>query len=121
MMNAKELEIQMSATRAFILADPEDLDLTRSVRVSDGAGGFETSTETPLATQTARMIPQSDRVMEVTGSDGRRAVPEWVVMMEPGSDMKRYDRFQWRGITWEIAEIHTKPDYELKGDVIRYA
>jgi hypothetical protein len=53
--------------------------------------------------------------------DGRVALPEWVIMMEPDSDLQRYDRFTWRGIEWEIAQIHTKPDYQLKGDVIRYA
>jgi hypothetical protein len=121
MMNAVELELQSAATRAFILADPEDLDLVRTLPVSDGAGGFIGSSETPLATQTARMIPLTDQVPEIRGSDGRMAVPEWVVLMEPGADMARYDRFTWRGTEWEIAQIHFKPDYEAKGDVIKYA
>lgn len=120
-MNSIELDLQMSATRAFILADAEDVNFLRSVRTSDGAGGFVSGPEVMIATQTVRMIPQSDKVLEVTGSDGRRAIPEWVILMDPGSDMKRYDRFTWRNIVWEVAEIHTKPDYELKGDVIRYA
>jgi hypothetical protein len=120
-MDAVELELQEAATRAFILADAEDLVLVRSTRVADGSGGWTYTTPVQLATQTARLIPQSDRVLEVVSSDGRRAIPEWVLLMEPGSDMKRYDRFTWKGIVWEIAEVHYKPDYEMKGDVIRYA
>lgn len=120
-MDAAELEIQATATRAFILADAEDLQLVRSTRSSDGAGGWVYSTPVPLAIQTARLIPQSDRVQEVITSDGRRAFPEYVILMEPSSDMQRYDQFTWRGIVWEISQIHYKPDYEMKGDVIRYA
>lgn len=121
-MNAGELELQKAATRAFILADAEEINIVRTPRVSDGAGGFvESSPSINIAPQVVRMIPQSDKVTEVAGSDGRRAVPEWVLLMEPGSDMQRYDRFVWRGVTWEIAQVHTKPDYEIKGDVIKYA
>lgn len=120
-MNTLELELQTAATRTFILADPEDLVFTRQAKVPDGAGGFIETPNAPLAMQTGRMIPQSDRVPEITASDGRSARPEWVLLMEPDADMQRYDRFTWRGIVWEIAQIHTKPDYELKGDVIRYA
>lgn len=120
-MNVAELEIHRAATREFILHDPEDLVFLRNVRTSDGAGGFVETADAPLATQTGRMIPQSDKVPELTASDGRSARPEWVLLMEPDADMKRYDRFTWRNILWEIAQIHTKPDYEMKGDVIRYA
>lgn len=118
-MREAELQLQASATRAFILADAEDLTLVRRSRQSDGAGGYTYTTGAPLASQTARLIPQSDRTLEVTGADGRSAHPDWILLMEPGSDMQRYDRFDWRGDTWEIAELHQKPDYEMKGDVIR--
>ena len=117
-MNALELEMQISATRAFILADAEDLVLIRRTRSSDGAGGFTYSTGAELATQTARLIPQNDKTLEVQSSDGRSANPQWIIMMEPGSDIQRYDQFEWKNETWEIAELHKKPDYEVKGDVI---
>jgi hypothetical protein len=121
MMDPAELELQTAATRAFILADPEDLVLLRKTKTPDGAGGFVGTAEASLATQVARLIPQFDAVPELTGSDGRLAVPEWVLLMEPGSDIQRYDRFWWNDIQWEIAQLHYKPDYEVKGDVIRCA
>jgi hypothetical protein len=120
-MNVAELELQITATRAFILADAEDIEIVRRTRSDDGSGGFIYESPVALAAQVARLIPQSDKVREVTAEDGRVALPEWVIMMEPDSDLQRYDRFTWRGIEWEIAQIHTKPDYQLKGDVIRYA
>jgi hypothetical protein len=118
-MREAELQLQASATRAFILADPEDLILVRRSRQSDGAGGFTYANPVSLAAQTARLIPQSDQTLEVIGSDGRSAHPDWVILMEPGSDLQRYDQFDWRGDLWEVAQIHQKPDYEMKGDVIR--
>lgn len=120
-MNTIELELQITATRAFILADAEDIVLIRQNRQPDGSGGFTYGSPVEIATQVARLIPQSDKVREVTAGDGRMAMPEWVIMMEPGSDMERYDTFTWRGDEWEIAQIHTKPDYQMKGDVIRRA
>lgn len=118
-MNAAELELQVTATRAFILADAEEITFIRKTRQSDGVGGFTYGSPVELAPQVARMIPQSDKVREIAGGDGRSAAPEWVIMMEPGSDIQRYDTFNWRGRDWEVAEIHTKPDYQIKGDVIR--
>lgn len=118
-MNGAELELQIGATRAFILADAEEIVLWRRGKVSDGAGGFTLSPPVPLAPQTSRLIPQSDMVLEIEDSNGRMAVPEWVIMMEPGSDLERYDQFEWRGLNWEISQVHMKPDYEMKGDVVR--
>jgi hypothetical protein len=117
-MNAAELELQEGLTRAFILADAEDLVLRRRTKVSDGAGGF-TFTYTSLAEQTFRLLPQSDQVLEIEDSNGRMAVPEFVLLGEAESDIARYDRFTWRGMEWEIVQVHTKPDYQRKGDVVR--
>lgn len=118
-MDPVELQLQTDITRAFILADSEEIVFRRPERLEDNAGGFKYGPgEQELAPQTCRLIPQSDRVPEIAGSNGRMAVPEWVIIMEPESDIARYDRFVWRGKEWEIAELHIKPDYQLKGDVI---
>jgi hypothetical protein len=118
-MEAAELELQEGITRAFILADAENLVLRRRTRTSDGAGGFKYATPVDLAVQVFRIIPQTDQVPEIQDSNGRMAMPEWVILGESGADMKQYDRFTWRGMDWEIVQIHQKPDYEKKGDVVR--
>lgn len=118
-MEAVELELQEGITRAFIYADADNIVLYRSDPVADGAGGKKRGEEYPLAVQTFRMIPQTDQVTEIADSNGRMAMPEWVLLGESASDMRRGDRFTWRGMEWEIAQVHTKPDYQRKGDVIR--
>lgn len=118
-MEAAELELQEGITRAFILADASDLVLRRRTRTSDGAGGFTYSTPVEIASQTFRLIPQTDQVPEIEDSNGRMAVPEWIILGEAGADVKRYDRFTWRSMDWEIVQVHLKPDYETKGDVVR--
>jgi hypothetical protein len=117
-MDSVELELHAGVTRAFILADAEDLTLTRRTKVSDGAGGF-TFAEIELAPQTFRILPQTDQVPEIQLPNGRLGMPEWVLLGDSESDMERYDRFTWRGMSWEIAQVHSKPDYEKKGDVVR--
>jgi hypothetical protein len=117
-MDAAELELQDGITRAFILADAEDLVLRRRAKVSDGAGGF-TQSSVDIAEQTFRMIPQNDGVPEIADSNGRMGIPEWILLGESDCDMARYDRFTWRSMEWEIVQVHIKPDYQRKGDVIR--
>ena len=120
-MNQAELDLQIEGTQAFILADAEDLIFKRRSKVSDGSGGFKFGAPIVLSEQTGRMIPQSDRVPEISGSNGKASKPQYVLLLMPSADVQRYDQFVWRGVTWEIAELHDKPDYELKGDVIRVA
>jgi hypothetical protein len=116
-----ELALQITMTEAFILADAVEIQLLRREKVSDGAGGFTLSDPQELpGVQTFRLIPQSDKVPEVSTSDGRRANVEYILLALPDADLQRYDLFDWEDIRWEIAQIHMKPDYERKGDVVQY-
>ena len=122
MLSATELEIQSAITQAFILADPESIIFQRRTQTADGAGGFILGAPAPLSNaQTVRLIPASDKVPEVSTSDGRRARPELVVLAPRDVDRAKYDQFTYDGRTYEIAEIHDKPDYERKGDAVVYA
>lgn len=119
-MDASELAIQTTMTEAFILADAEQVVFSRRTKLVDGSGGF-TFTTAPLANaQTVRLIPASDKVTEVITQDGQRARPQYTLIGMPTLDIKKYDLFTWRGSTWEVVEVHMKPDYEKKGDVILY-
>lgn len=122
MISAVELRFLTAQTKAFIDADFEDIVIEpREIKTSDGAGGWVNTTSAPLPALRVRLIPQSDKVPEATSLEGRRPVPEYVLVALPGSDIQRYDRFVWRGITWEIAQVHQKPEYELKADVVLHA
>lgn len=119
MISALELKVMSAQTQAFIAADAEDIQVRpRITRVSDGAGGWVEPVEPPLLPVTVRLIPQSDKVPEAAVSEGRRSVPEFILIAMPGTNLDRYDVFSWRGKEWEISHIHEKPEYELKADVV---
>jgi len=120
-VDAAELQLQVTMTEAFILADAVELLLLRRTRSDDGAGGFTLTDPQPLpGVQTFRLLPRSDKVPEVSTSDGRRASVEYTLLALPDADMQRYDLFDWNNIRWEIAQVHMKPDYERKGDVVQW-
>ena len=47
-------------------------------------------------------------------------MPELYLLAMPDANIQRYDKFSWHGIDWQIDEIHFKPDYEMRCDVVRY-
>ena len=118
-MNAAELQTNKELTKWFIGFDPTTLVLTPNRKVDDGAGGRRLVAQPARAPQVFRLIPQSDRVPEVQTSDGRFARPEYVLMGEASAAMAPGDTFSWGGRSWEVAQVHEKPIYESKGDVIR--
>lgn len=108
-------------TKAFIASDFEVIAITpRILRTSDGAGGWTEAEGVPLPGITCRLIPQSDKVPETPSLDGRRATPEYIMLMMPGEDVQENDTFFWRGAKYQIAQVHRKPEYELKADVVLY-
>jgi hypothetical protein len=119
MISEAEHNLQVGLTQAFINADPTVVVLTPRSRVGDGAGGFRITVGAPKPPATIRLIPVSDAVPEQMSSEGNYASPTFRILAMPDLDMDRYDRFSWKGSTWEITHISLKPDYEKKGDVIR--
>lgn len=114
-----EYNLQVAVTQAFINADPTTIVLTPRSRIGDGAGGFRITVGAPRPPATIRLIPVSDVVPEQMSSEGNYAAPTFRMLAMPDLEIDRYDRFSWRGHTWEITHISLKPEYEKKGDVIR--
>lgn len=113
-------KIMTKSTLAFIEADPEALVLQRPGTVSsDGAGGKITANGTPLEC-VVRLIPQSDKVPTTATWEGTRANVEYVLMADPAlrPSIPKGSTFEWHGKTYLIAQIHDKPTYEFKADVI---
>lgn len=120
MISAVELEIMVRQTEAFVAADAETLTVTpKPVRTSDGAGGHTLTDGQPFDI-TARLIPQSDKVPVADTWEGTRARVEYILVGHPNLalQLSKDDVFQWRGQSWKIQQIHDKPDYEFKADVI---
>lgn len=122
MISQRELSVMSRQTKAFIDADYEEISIEpRTNRVSDGAGGWLETPEAPGLPIRVRMIPQSDNVPAAASPEGSRPIPDFVLMAMPGTNIERYDTFDWRGKTWEVSYVHEKPEYELKADVIIHA
>lgn len=119
MIPTAERKIMERQTLAFVLADAEEITIApREGRISDGAGGWVAQQGAPMLPLTVRLIPQSDKVPEAVALEGRRPIPEYILMAMPGVNIERYDTFEWRGRTWQVSHVHDKPEYEFKADVV---
>lgn len=115
-----ELRILRANTKMFIDADDRAIVLTRTPRVSNGAGGTKPGVPTPLPAQTMRLIPQaSSTSTERRLPDGSVVVPTWVLLGEHTADIKREDTFPLPdGTTGEVVYVHEKKAYQVKGEVV---
>lgn len=122
MLASAEGAAQRRISDAFIAADSALLLVSHRTKVPDGAGGFQFTVDNPddPAEVVGRMIPQSDKVPEVQGNDGRMARIEYILMCSAGTDVRRYDTFEFKGRLWEVLQIHLGPEYELKADIVLY-
>lgn len=119
MLTPTEYMVGVKNTQSFIDADYENLEFARpGAKVDDGEGGWIQGQAVPFGPLKVRLIPQSDKVPEVSTSDGRTYRPEFVLMAVPMTSIQRYDTFTYKGVVYEIAEVHDGPEYELKADVV---
>lgn len=118
MMNQDELRFQRSATRAFILADVELIQLVPTRRTDNGSGGFTTTSALPVAPQEFRLIPVTNFTKERSTLDGVSVVPNFILLGEWNCSMKRHDRFTLNGKRYEVVHVQEKRQYETKGETI---
>ena len=92
---------------ALIDADPVDIILTRTPRVSDGAGGFLKGTPQELEPQTVTIIPFKRRMSEyqVNTELGDVIDYPYLVLGDHNLDIQRGDTFSWQGNIFEVHAI----------------
>lgn len=123
MISAVELEVQTANTRQFIEADAEEIvfiHLGEKIRTAGGGYRHDEDWDPRSAPQRVRLIPQSDKVPVSADTNGTRERPEYILAGLPDADFLKGDTFDWRGQRWQVSQIHDKPDYIRKGDVILY-
>lgn len=119
MLTPTEYMVGVKTTTSFIEADSENITFSRpGAKQDDGEGGWIFGNSVPFGPLKVRLIPQSDKVPEVSTSDGRTYKPEYVLMGLPTMSIQRYDTFAYKGEVYEIAQVHDGPEYELKADVV---
>lgn len=117
MIPSAEAAIQRRLTEEFIAADVDVIQLTRTPRLSNGAGGRTLGTPEPLSPQRFRLIPSQDGAAERLTADGRAVTPSYNLMGEHNADMERFDEFELDGRRYQIVFINANRSYETKGEV----
>lgn len=113
-----ELKVQRRNSIAFIQADGRMVDLLRSSRTSDGAGGTVVGDPVSVGAQLLRLLPQEDGATARTTSEGETATPQFILMGPWDANMQRFDEFVLDGVRYQVVYIDDRK-YELKGEVIR--
>lgn len=117
MIDIGELMAQRNLTKYFIAADPISLVLTRTPKVSDGAGGLKNGTPVALTAQTVRLIPLQDATQQRTTADGKQVLPQYMLMGEYNADIARGDTFVIAGRRYEVVFVLQNKQYEVKSEV----
>ena len=117
MIATSELEAQRKLTKMFIAADALSLVLTRTPKVSDGAGGLKNGTPVNLTAQTLRLNPLQDAVQQRTTADGKQVLPQYMLMGEYNADIARGDTFTLSGRRYEVVFVLQNKQYQVKAEV----
>lgn len=119
MISTAELAVGIATTKQFIESDVEVIVFKRPMRRErTETGGYADIPGFTSEPQRVRLIPQSDKVPAAMDTNGTRERPEYILAGLPDADFDKGDTFVWRGQTWKVEQLHDKPDYIRKGDVI---
>ena len=110
----------LAATQMFIDERPIMLAFLRTVKTSDGQGGWTKTNPTPVSPQRVRKVAQG-RVSDLTqrvGIDGALVVPTAVLIGMPDLDVQRYDTFIFEGINHEVLWVTRLPEWRTSAEVV---
>lgn len=118
-MRASELAAQKRITQRFIDADSSSIVLNRRTRTADGAGGYSYGAPAPLPAQVCKVISLMDAasVSLRATEDGVMVSPAYVLVMMPGANVQRWDRFTMNGAEHEVVFVDDR-QYEIKAEVV---
>lgn len=90
---------------------PDMCSITRATKVSDGAGGFTTTTTT--STVACRYAPESHRALVIEVAGRVVTIAHWTFTFPSGTDVQAQDTLTVGARTWQIAGVLTPQSYEL--------
>jgi hypothetical protein len=106
----------------MIDSDPIEINITRTPKVPDGAGGFVKGTPVTLSKQTVAIHPFKRRFSEMLVNTEMGDVVDYpyVVLGRPGLDIQRGDTFTWQGDQFVVHTVDIKVDVRVKAQVDYY-
>lgn len=113
----------IAATQMFVDANPNSFVLSRTARVSDGAGGYVSGTTTVLDAQTMRLVglSQLSASAERVSADGRIVRATFALIALPSADVAEGDVFTFEGKVHEVLFVSTHPEWRKRAEVFRHA
>jgi hypothetical protein len=107
-------------TRQFIAEDPTVINLTRTARNSDGAGGWTPGAPTPVAAQTVRLVPSNPSTgSEVRTVSGEVLKTTYSIVAMPDANIQEGDSFMVDGFRHEVVIVLGIGGYEVRAEVVR--
>jgi hypothetical protein len=109
------------STEAFIDESPSYVSFKRTAKVHTAAGGWAGGAESTLRPQKVRLVSQSGYLVDHRLTDtGEVAVPRFVVVGMPETDMERGDVFEYGGENFRINRVNTVPPWAKRGEAIEH-
>jgi hypothetical protein len=114
--------IHLEQTRYFIGENPIDISITRSSRVSDGAGGWKFDSPATLDPITVRKvgINAQSAAVKRTNENGSMVLPTGLLICMPDADIERFDRFSIGEVEYSVIHISTLPPWRKSVEVYEY-
>lgn len=107
-----ELEALRRGTVNFIANDPEDVVITRIVKVDDDAGGWTRDTTMDLEPQRMRLGPASRNYNYRTTVAGEWIVPTHEIIAEHDADLEEGDTFELYGTWFRVIFVDKSTEYQ---------
>lgn len=101
-----ETEVHKANTEAWVDSDPIDIELIRTTRVDDGAGGTKDGGDQTLPPQTFRLDRSGNQVVAMfVNEDGIQVPQRFRIVGPPTSDVKQGDRFHSMGAQFQVSYV----------------
>lgn len=119
-MNQQTAAPHLNLTRYFVNYNPSEINLIRSEKIPDGAGGWTCLPPADLPPQTMRLVPQGNAsaVRQLTTPDGRLVVPTFKLVGVPPIDIEELDLFTLDLVPYEVVYVSRLPAWRVTADVI---
>lgn len=110
----------LATTQSFIDYRPSAVALKRRPKTATPDGGWKFGAEAAAGNVTLRVVEllRAQATTERMSSSGKLVLPTHIAVMMPAVDMRRYDYFDWDGLTWEVLWVSKLPDWRKQAELI---
>lgn len=119
-VNRTETRMQRRLLKAFLDAEPADIELQRPTFVKTPAGGLKATVPAKtLSKQRFRLVPFKKRMTKITRDtpDGNIINLEYVLIGHHDADVKPGDYFEWNNQMYDVVSLEPRDDYRIAANI----